>query len=136
MQFAEVASGGAPLHFDAMASAMDVLVESPSESQEAAEGHNGMTTNEGADKTESNGCQDGDAADGAAAGAGDEEAATSANSSPGGPANKAAPKPDPVFEIAADLQVKIADLGNACWVVRPHYYIVNDILNILHQKGL
>ena len=126
MQFAEVASGGAPLHFDAMASAMDVLVESPSESQEAAaEGgvHNGMTTNEGADKTESNGCQDGDTAapgsgTAAVAGAGDEEAATSANSSPDGPANKAVPKPDPVFEITGDLQVKIADLGNACWVVR------------------
>ena len=27
-------------------------------------------------------------------------------------------KPDPVTEIAPDLQVKIADLGNACWVVR------------------
>ena len=26
-------------------------------------------------------------------------------------------KPDPVTEIAPDLQVKIADLGNACWVV-------------------
>ena len=26
-------------------------------------------------------------------------------------------KLDPVFEIALDLQVKIADLGNACWVV-------------------
>ena len=26
-------------------------------------------------------------------------------------------KLDPVFEIASDLQVKIADLGNACWVV-------------------
>ena len=26
-------------------------------------------------------------------------------------------KPDPVAEIAPDLQVKIADLGNACWVV-------------------
>ena len=26
-------------------------------------------------------------------------------------------KPDPVFEIALGLQVKIADLGNACWVV-------------------
>ena len=26
-------------------------------------------------------------------------------------------KPDPVFEISLDLQVKIADLGNACWVV-------------------
>ena len=26
-------------------------------------------------------------------------------------------KPDPVFEISHDLQVKIADLGNACWVV-------------------
>ena len=26
-------------------------------------------------------------------------------------------KVDPVFEIAQDLQVKIADLGNACWVV-------------------
>ena len=26
-------------------------------------------------------------------------------------------KVDPVFEIALDLQVKIADLGNACWVV-------------------
>merc|ERR1719422_2002365 len=29
-------------------------------------------------------------------------------------------KPDPVFEIAPDLQVKIADLGNACWVT--HHY--------------
>lgn len=27
-------------------------------------------------------------------------------------------KPDPVTEITPDLQVKIADLGNACWVVR------------------
>lgn len=27
-------------------------------------------------------------------------------------------KPDPVTDIAPDLQVKIADLGNACWVVR------------------
>ena len=26
-------------------------------------------------------------------------------------------RPDPVFEISLDLQVKIADLGNACWVV-------------------
>ena len=26
-------------------------------------------------------------------------------------------KPDPVTEIAPELQVKIADLGNACWVV-------------------
>lgn len=26
-------------------------------------------------------------------------------------------RPDPVNEIATDLQVKIADLGNACWVV-------------------
>ena len=26
-------------------------------------------------------------------------------------------KPDPVFEISLGLQVKIADLGNACWVV-------------------
>ena len=26
-------------------------------------------------------------------------------------------KVDPVTEIAPDLQVKIADLGNACWVV-------------------
>jgi hypothetical protein len=25
---------------------------------------------------------------------------------------------DPVHEICRDLQVKIADLGNACWVVR------------------
>lgn len=26
-------------------------------------------------------------------------------------------RPDPVHEVCPDLQVKIADLGNACWVV-------------------
>ena len=32
-------------------------------------------------------------------------------------------KPDPVFEIALNLQVKIADLGNACWVVSSIYFV-------------
>jgi len=32
------------------------------------------------------------------------------------PAAAAKTKTDPVFEISPDLQVKIADLGNACWV--------------------
>ena len=40
-------------------------------------------------------------------------------------------KPDPVFEISLDLQVKIADLGNACWVVSSrnvHYeYRAKDV---------
>jgi hypothetical protein len=31
-------------------------------------------------------------------------------------------KPDPVFEISLGLQVKIADLGNACWVVSCNMY--------------
>ena len=30
-------------------------------------------------------------------------------------------RPDPVFEISLDLQVKIADLGNACWVVSTYF---------------
>ena len=33
------------------------------------------------------------------------------------PAQEAAEKLDPVVEVCKDLQVKIADLGNACWVV-------------------
>lgn len=33
-------------------------------------------------------------------------------------------KLDPVTEICADLQVKIADLGNACWV---HHHFTEDI---------
>merc|ERR1719412_1608512 len=33
-------------------------------------------------------------------------------------------KPDPVFEISLDLQVKIADLGNACWVT---HHFTEDI---------
>jgi len=33
-------------------------------------------------------------------------------------------KPDPVTEIAPDLQVKIADLGNACWVT---HHFTEDI---------
>lgn len=33
---------------------------------------------------------------------------------PGTPAQR---KPDPVHEICPEMQVKIADLGNACWVV-------------------
>jgi len=33
-------------------------------------------------------------------------------------------KPDPVFEISHDLQVKIADLGNACWVT---HHFTEDI---------
>ena len=38
-------------------------------------------------------------------------------------------KPDPVTEIAPDLQVKIADLGNACWVVRLHkHFLIFPIL--------
>ena len=32
-------------------------------------------------------------------------------------------KPDPVTEIAPDLQVKIADLGNACWVVSSKIFL-------------
>ena len=38
-------------------------------------------------------------------------------------------KPDPVTEIAPGLQVKIADLGNACWVVRLHkHFLIFPIL--------
>jgi serine/threonine protein kinase len=33
-------------------------------------------------------------------------------------------RPDPVFEISLDLQVKIADLGNACWVT---HHFTEDI---------
>eukprot|EP00096_Caligus_rogercresseyi_P012355 TRINITY_DN513_c1_g1_i4.p1 TRINITY_DN513_c1_g1~~TRINITY_DN513_c1_g1_i4.p1 ORF type:complete len:592 (-),score=153.73 TRINITY_DN513_c1_g1_i4:917-2692(-) len=40
-----------------------------------------------------------------------------ASLSPGSKANEILPdKLDPVFDIVRDLQVKIADLGNACWV--------------------
>ena len=30
-------------------------------------------------------------------------------------------KPDPVHEVCPDMEVKIADLGNACWVVREYF---------------
>ena len=32
-------------------------------------------------------------------------------------------RPDPVREVC-DLQVKIADLGNACWVVRVAFFMI------------
>jgi hypothetical protein len=33
-------------------------------------------------------------------------------------------KPDPCHEVCPDLTVKIADLGNACWV---HHHFTEDI---------
>ena len=38
-------------------------------------------------------------------------------SSSGGSSSGEKPKVDPVHEVCPELQVKIADLGNACWVV-------------------
>ena len=45
------------------------------------------------------------------------EAASDTSKPPPVVSSTAEAKPDPVTEITPDLQVKIADLGNACWVV-------------------
>ena len=39
------------------------------------------------------------------------------------PVANSQPRVDPVNEICTDMQVKIADLGNACWVVSPRFRI-------------
>jgi len=125
MQFAEVASGGAPLHFT---EAMEVLVESAGEDN-AAVGNDGESAvvngkadgleaataeRDGADSNaDSSPDQNGEKSDPEKEAAAAEEAAAAAAAVA---ANAASRKLDPVFEIATDLQVKIADLGNACWV--------------------
>ena len=99
MQFAEV-SGGQPLNFDEL----DMLEEEDGESAVDKDLYCNGNSKEGEANKE-----DEDDASACAAGDGMAE---------GSPAqNQAKTKPDPVFEITSDLQVKIADLGNACWVV-------------------
>ena len=39
------------------------------------------------------------------------------------PVANSQPRVDPVNEICTDMQVKIADLGNACWVVSSRFRI-------------
>ena len=40
-------------------------------------------------------------------------------------------KPDPCVEVVQDLKVKIADLGNACWVSLSLVWLVRQFYNEL-----
>jgi len=152
MQFAEVSSGGAPLHFDL---SMDTLAEDADEGGAAGEqereagagsaekknggGGGGPTcngTSDGADNEVAalshadnavNGCGDSKADvvnEGNADAAGCSTPPPTQAGTTGASPQEAKVKLDPVFEIASDLQVKIADLGNACWV---DHHFTDDI---------
>lgn len=137
MQFAEVA-GGQPLHFDELdmleeeegggANTGGVNIEAGSAATDIKANSTAAVVSNGVDSKDSSvvagDVASGGAGDGGVAAA-DHSGADQAEGNVGGgsenaqnPAAAAAAKakPDPVFEIASDLQVKIADLGNACWV--------------------
>ena len=122
MQFAEVASGGQPLNFEEL----DMLEESDGEDEDkSAVACNGFQKEPETKSDDKDILKNGGAGEeaGVGAGGGDNTDMAAVDGMPGDPAipaklpSVAEHKTDPVFEIATDLKVKIADLGNACWVV-------------------
>lgn len=137
MKLAEVATGGA-WTFDDTAdkkkesgAAADSNKQDKEKKGDAAEtnGHEKVTDVDDEEDEDDGGLRMGDKAvvaaeNGAGAAAtpsspeGPPAAAAEGEGDPEGDAVIQARKPDPVHEVCPDLQVKIADLGNACWVVR------------------
>lgn len=126
MKLAEVAAGGQSWNFEN-------LPEEPSEPCDEAEDGEEQEDNfkngdHDAEDMHCNGHDNGDKnnGDSTEVGAGNEQDNNGQNTKPLPTlvASTSESKPDPVTEITPDLQVKIADLGNACWVVSISTYQV------------
>ena len=128
MKLVEVASGGGqPWTFDEIASDKPSVGAGGAKDQDktAVNGHEKVTDVDGDEDEDDGGLHM------------DDKAVTVAENGAGGvpsPGDAAAgpiqekPKLDPVHEVDPDMEVKIADLGNACWVVREQCNLLFETL--------